>query len=168
TPLVGIEPSAISTFTDEYIRLANAKNMAKGIARNTFLLEDYLAGDMTIGYIQTSQFTTDAKIIKFHEHCHQKAPSSQHTSFTVLNFPKNFNATLMATGCCGMAGSFGLEKEHYKISMQIGEQALFPVVRNADDKISIAANGTSCRHQIKDGTGKMAQHPITILKEALR
>ncbi|HZW62251.1 MAG TPA: FAD-linked oxidase C-terminal domain-containing protein [Flavobacteriaceae bacterium] len=168
TPLVGIEPSAISTFTDEYIRLANDKNMAKDIARNTFLLEDFLAGEMTLGNIKTSQFTTDAKIIKFHGHCHQKALSSQHTSFTVLNFPKNFKATLMATGCCGMAGSFGLEKEHYKISMQIGEQALFPVVRNADDKISIAANGTSCRHQIKDGTGKMAQHPITILKEALR
>ncbi len=75
--------------------------------------------------------------------------------------------TLIPSGCCGMAGSFGYEKEHYEVSMAIGEQTLFPTVRRAPKTTEIAANGTSCRHQIKDGTQRVAKHPITILKEAL-
>ena len=74
----------------------------------------------------------------------------------------------MNTGCCGMAGSFGYEKEHYKVSMQVGEDTLFSKVRNASKEIEIVAAGTSCRHQIFDGTQRIAKHPITVLKEALR
>ena len=92
---------------------------------------------------------------------------NQHTSFAVLNVPKNYNVTIIPSGCCGMAGSFGYEKEHYKVSMQIGEQTLFPTIRKAPPAIIIAANGTSCRHQIKDGTHREAKHPITILRAAL-
>ena len=84
-----------------------------------------------------------------------------------MTLPKNYKVTIIPSGCCGMAGSFGYEKEHYELSMQIGEQTLFPVVRKAASDVVIAANGTSCRHQIKDGTGRVAKHPITILREAL-
>jgi hypothetical protein len=85
----------------------------------------------------------------------------------MLNLPKNYNVTIMNTGCCGMAGSFGYEKEHYKVSMQVGEDTLFQKIRNCSLDTEIAAAGTSCRHQIYDGTKRIAKHPITILKEAL-
>ena len=81
--------------------------------------------------------------------------------------PENYQVTIIPSGCCGMAGSFGYEKEHYEVSMQIGEQTLFPAIRKASIDTLIVANGTSCRHQIKDGTSRVALHPITILKEAL-
>ena len=84
-----------------------------------------------------------------------------------MNLPENYKVTIIPSGCCGMAGSFGYEKEHYEVSMQIGEQTLFPAVRKASEETCISANGTSCRHQIKDGTGRVAKHPISILKEAL-
>ena len=106
-------------------------------------------------------------MIKIHGHCHQKALSSTHATFSMLNIPKNYKPTIMNTGCCGMAGSFGYEKEHYKISMQVGEDTLFPKIRNISKDIEIVASGTSCRHQIYDGTKRKAKHPITILCEAL-
>jgi Fe-S oxidoreductase len=85
----------------------------------------------------------------------------------VLSFPANYKVETIPSGCCGMAGSFGYEKEHYDISMKIGELVLFPAVRNASEETIIAAPGTSCRHQVKDGTGKKAKHPVEILYEAL-
>ncbi|MCB0444959.1 MAG: FAD-binding oxidoreductase, partial [Gelidibacter sp.] len=166
-PLIGIEPSAILTFKDEYIKLADDVTSAKEIAKHTFLIEEFIQQEIKLGNITTSQFTKKAKIIKFHGHCHQKALSSQASSFAVLNLPKNYKVTIIPSGCCGMAGSFGYEKEHYDVSMQIGEQTLFPAVRNVSNDVIISANGTSCRHQIKDGTQREAKHPITILKEAL-
>ena len=112
--------------------------------------------------------TTDKKKeIKIHGHCHQKALSSTHATFQILNIPKNYKPTIMSTGCCGMAGSFGYEKEHYEVSMQVGEDTLFPKVRNTSKSTIIAAAGTSCRHQIYDGTKRVAKHPVTILREAL-
>ena len=105
--------------------------------------------------------------MKIHGHCHQKALSSTNASFQILNLPENYTVTIMNTGCCGMAGSFGYEKEHYEVSMQVGEDTLFPKVRNCSPETEIAAAGTSCRHQIYDGTKRIAKHPITILKEAL-
>ncbi|NRB60938.1 MAG: FAD-binding protein [Winogradskyella sp.] len=165
--LVGIEPSAILTFKDEYIRLADDKDTAKEIAKHTFLIEDFIQKEIELGNITSEQFTTEAKTIKFHGHCYQKALANQKSSFDVLNLPKNYKVTIIPSGCCGMAGSFGYEKEHYDVSMAIGEQTLFPAVQKANADVIIAANGTSCRHQIKDGTGRLAKHPITILKEAL-
>ncbi|MEJ6792668.1 MAG: FAD-linked oxidase C-terminal domain-containing protein [Lacinutrix sp.] len=167
TPLIGIEPSAILTFKDEYLKLADDKTSTRAISNNTFLIEEFISSEIAIGNISTSQFTSEVKTIKFHGHCHQKAQSNQIHSFNVLNLPKNYKVTIIPSGCCGMAGSFGYEKEHYKISMQVGEQTLFPAVRKTDLKTIISANGTSCRHQIKDGTGRVALHPVTILKEAL-
>ncbi len=166
TPLIGIEPSAILTFRDEYIRLADDTTSAEEIAKNTFTIEEFLKNEHLKGNIDTSLFTSENKTLKIHGHCHQKALSSTTASFTMLNIPKNYSVTLMNTGCCGMAGSFGYEKEHYKLSMQVGEDTLFPKVRNCTKDTEIVAAGTSCRHQIFDGTQRIAKHPITILKEA--
>ncbi|MFD2725876.1 FAD-binding and (Fe-S)-binding domain-containing protein [Hyunsoonleella rubra] len=168
TPLIGIEPSAILTFKDEYLKLADDKASAEKIAKHTYLIEEFLQKEIELGNIASDQFTSEPKTIKFHGHCHQKALSNQLSSFSALNLPKNYKVTIIPSGCCGMAGSFGYEKEHYEVSMQIGEQTLFPALRKSGNDVIIAANGTSCRHQIKDGTGREAKHPITILKEALK
>lgn len=167
TPLIGIEPSAILTFKDEYLKLANDKTSAQTIAKNTLLIEEFIQQEIKLGNITSEQFTLESKTIKFHGHCHQKAMINQLSSFAVLNLPKNYKVTIIPSGCCGMAGSFGYEKEHYDVSMQIGEQTLFPAIRKSPETTIIAANGTSCRHQIKDGTNRLALHPITILKQAL-
>jgi FAD/FMN-containing dehydrogenase/Fe-S oxidoreductase len=167
TPLVGIEPSAILTFRDEYIRLADDVNSATIISKNTFTIEEFILKEFEKGTIRTNQFSTEKKLIKIHGHCHQKALSSTHATFSILNIPKNYKPTIMNTGCCGMAGSFGYEKEHYKVSMQVGEDTLFPKIRNTSKEIEIVAAGTSCRHQIYDGTKRIAKHPITVLREAL-
>ena len=167
TPLLGIEPSAILGFRDEYIRLADDKASAEKIAKNSFTFEEFLSKELEKGNIDISLFTTTAKTLKIHGHCHQKALSGTHASFEVLNIPTNYKVTIINSGCCGMAGSFGYEKEHYKISMQVGEDTLFPKVRNTPKETQIVAAGTSCRHQIYDGTKRIAKHPITILKEAL-
>ena len=167
TPLIGIEPSAILTFRDEYIRLADDVNSAKIIAKNTFTIEEFLQNEFEKGNIRTNQFTTEKKSIKIHGHCHQKALSTTHATFSILNIPENYSPTIMNTGCCGMAGSFGYEKEHYKISMQVGEDTLFPKIRNTSKETEIIASGTSCRHQILDGTNRYAKHPITVLREAI-
>ena len=167
TPLLGIEPSAILTFRDEYIKLANNPSEAQNVANHTYLIEEFIQKEIQLGNITPGQFTKAPMTIKFHGHCHQKALSNQLSSFSVLNLPENYTVTIIPSGCCGMAGSFGFEKEHYEISMQVGEQTLFPAIRKTHEEVVISANGTSCRHQIKDGTGKVTKHPITILKDAL-
>jgi Fe-S oxidoreductase/FAD/FMN-containing dehydrogenase len=167
SPLVGIEPSAILGFRDEYLRLADDVVSAEMIAKNCFLIEEFIASEIQAGNITAASFTSEEKIIKIHSHCHQKAMSNQKVTFDMLNLPQNYKPTIIPSGCCGMAGSFGYEKDHYDISMQIGELKLFPAVRKQSDDTIIAANGTSCRHQITDGTGRKALHPVTILKNAL-
>ncbi len=167
TPLIGLEPSAILTFRDEYLRLVDNKENAISLSKNTFLIDEFLASEIEKGNISSNQFTQEFQTVKLHGHCHQKALSSIQTTFTYLNLPKNFKVTIIPSGCCGMAGSFGYEKEHYGVSMQIGEQTLFPSVRKAESDTIIAAVGTSCRHQIKDGTDRAAFHPVTILRNAL-
>lgn len=167
TPLIGIEPSAILSFRDEYLRLADNTEKAKALAKNCFTIEEFLASEISKKRITSEDFHLAENHIKIHVHCHQKALSNQKHTFDVLNLPKNYKVSIIASGCCGMAGSFGYEKEHYDLSMQIGEQSLFPAVRKASETTIIAASGTSCRHQIKDGTLKTALHPISILKNAL-
>ncbi|WP_347174617.1 FAD-binding and (Fe-S)-binding domain-containing protein [Polaribacter uvawellassae] len=167
TPLIGIEPSAILTFRDEYLRIASDKKAAKELSENCFTVEEFLNQEYQKGIIDTSLFTSESKTLKIHGHCHQKALSSTAASFNILNIPKNYSVTILNTGCCGMAGSFGYEKEHYDLSMQVGEDTLFPKVRNCATDTEIIAAGTSCRHQIFDGTKRIAKHPISILKEAL-
>ena len=166
---VGIEPSAILSFRDEYIRLLPKEMQVdlKQLNTNTFLIDEFLASELDKGNIKSNRFTTASKSIKLHGHCHQKALSKISATEKILSLPINYNLETIASGCCGMAGSFGYEKEHYDVSMQIGELVLFPAVRKVAPNTIIAATGTSCRHQIKDGTDKDALHPIEILFEAL-
>ena len=168
TPLVGIEPSAILTFRDEYIRLAKDKEGAEKIAKNSLTIEEFFKKEITFGKIHSGQFSDVKKSIKIHGHCHQKSLSSVEATFAMLNLPKNSVVTIYNSGCCGMAGSFGYEKEHYDISMQMGEDTLFPKIRATDSETVIAAAGTSCRHQIYDGTNRKALHPVTILRACLK
>jgi FAD/FMN-containing dehydrogenase/Fe-S oxidoreductase len=168
TPLVGIEPSAILTFRDEYLRLADDQIAARNIANHTFTIEEFFEREIEKRNIRSDQFTKKNKTIKIHGHCQQKSLSNIKATFTMLNLPENYKATIMNTGCCGMAGSFGYEKEHYEISMTIGEDTLFPKIRNSEKDTAIIASGTSCRHQIKDGTNRIASHPISIINQALK
>ncbi len=167
TPIVGLEPSAILTFRDEYKRLVDDQGQAERLGAQSFLIEEFLAGEVANGTITAEHFTDAQKKVKIHNHCHQKALSNQKVTFDILNLPKNYEVSIISSGCCGMAGSFGYEKEHYSTSMAIGELKLFPSVRKSGSDTLIAANGTSCRHQIMDGTGRTALHPVTILREAL-
>ena len=169
TPMIGIEPSAILTFRDEYIDLATDENLskAKALSKNVFYIDEFIAREFAAGKIDAALFSTASKKIKLHGHCQQKALSALSDTATILSIPKNYSVETIPSGCCGMAGSFGYEKEHYDLSMQIGELVLFPSVRNAAAETIIAAPGTSCRHQIKDGTGVKAKHPVEVLWEAL-
>lgn len=169
TPILGIEPSAILSFRDEYLRLAEPQNKeaAQKLAKSSFLIDEFLAKEVEKGNISAELFTTVAKNVKLHGHCHQKALSSVAHTQKILSLPANYKIEVIPSGCCGMAGSFGYEKEHYEVSMSVGELVLFPSVRKADAETIIAAPGTSCRHQIHDGTGRNAQHPVEVLWEAL-
>ena len=167
-PLIGLEPSAILTLRDEYLDLAgDLKKQAEHLASRSFLIDEFLATEMDVGNINSSFFTDQNRIIKFHGHCHQKALSSLTPTKKILSLPENYEVHLIRSGCCGMAGSFGYEKEHYEVSMQIGELVLFPEVRKQPREVLIAAPGTSCRHQIWDGTQRKALHPVEILFDAL-
>ncbi len=166
-PVIGLEPSAVLTFRDEYKRFSSDSKTTNAIALNSFLLEEFLSQEIQKGELTAAHFTKETKVVKIHNHCHQKALSNQKVTFDVLNLPENYTVSIIASGCCGMAGSFGYEKEHYDISMQVGELKLFPSLRKTPEDTIISANGTSCRHQIYDGTKRKALHPVTILKEAL-
>jgi Fe-S oxidoreductase len=169
SPIIGIEPSAILTLRDEYLDLVPAEYRAEAelVADNTYLIDEFLAQEIDKKHISPDWFTKEKRLIKLHGHCHQKALSSLVPTKKLLSLPKNFEVQLIPSGCCGMAGSFGYEEEHYETSMKIGELVLFPTVRQQPEDVLIAAPGTSCRHQIKDGTGRTALHPIEILWNAL-
>jgi len=169
SPLVGIEPSAILTFRDEYPDLVGAelKSTTIELGKNALMIDEFLRREMESGKIKKEQFTDKTQKIKLHGHCQQKAVASTDPTKFLLSFPINYSVEEIPSGCCGMAGSFGYEKEHYDVSMKIGELVLFPAVREAGEDVLIAAPGTSCRHQIKDGTGKQALHPVEILYDAL-
>ncbi len=169
TPLVGVEPSAILTFRDEYPDLLRGeeKDSAYRIASNTFMIEEFLSKELDAGNIDLSLFKEKKSLIKLHGHCQQKALSSLTPTKKILTQMGNNTVHLIPSGCCGMAGSFGYEKEHFDLSMKIGELVLFPAVRKQPEDVIIAAPGTSCRHQIKDGTGRKALHPVEIIWDML-
>lgn len=168
-PLVGIEPSCILSFRDEYPDLVSdeLKEDTKKLSKCTMLYDEFIVREMKKGNIKASDFTDSKLEILLHGHCHQKSLASIEASRIMLSLPVNYEVKVIPSGCCGMAGSFGYEKEHYKLSMQIGEQSLFPIIRTSKPEICISAPGTSCRKQIKDGTGRSALHPIEILYNAL-
>ena len=169
TPIVGVEPSAILTLRDEYSDLTRGETQeqATRLGEHAYTIEEFIGREIDRGHIRAEDFTQEKRLIKLHGHCHQKALSSLVPTKKMLSLPKNYTVHLIPSGCCGMAGSFGYEKEHFDLSMQVGELVLFPTVRKQPPEVLIAAPGTSCRHQIKDGTGRVAQHPVEILYEAL-
>ncbi len=169
TPLLGIEPSAILSFRDEYPDLmpAHLKSAARSLAKNALLIDEFLAREIERGRIRPEAFVARAQTIKLHGHCHQKALSSVAPTVKMLEFPRGHKVEVIPSGCCGMAGSFGYETEHFEISNQVGELVLLPAVRSAPADVIIAAPGTSCRHQIKDATARRALHPVEILHAAL-
>ncbi len=146
---------------------AELKPAAKALAKHALLIDEFIAREADAGRIKREAFTTRAQTIKLHGHCHQKALSSLVPSVKMLELPANYKVQLIPSGCCGMAGSFGYEEEHFEVSQQIGELVLFPTVRKTPEDVLIAAPGTSCRHQIKDGTQRTALHPVVILRDAL-
>lgn len=169
TPLVGIEPSGILSFRDEYPSLVRGvKEDAIRLGKNCLLYDEFFVREIQKGNITSAQFTDAALSIKLHGHCHQKSLASVEPSKVMLSLPVNYTVELIPAGCCGMAGAFGYEKEHFELSMKIGEQVLFPAIRATSPDICIAAPGTSCRQQIKDGTGKTVYHPIDIMYQAFR
>lgn len=170
TPLLGIEPSAILSFRDEYSELVSdsLQKKADALATNALMFDEFISNEFEKGNIDSELFTSEKKQIKLHGHCQQKAVASTNPTKKMLEIPLNYSVTEIPSGCCGMAGSFGYEKEHYELSQKIGELILFPAVREASPKILISAPGTSCRHHIREGTGKKALHPIEVLYEALK
>jgi Fe-S oxidoreductase len=131
------------------------------------LFDEFISSEIEKGKINKKIFSQEQKQVKLHGHCHQKALSSMVHTKKMLSLVPNYEVRIIPSGCCGMAGSFGYEAEHYEVSMQIGELVLFPTVRQQPEEVIIAAPGTSCRHQIKDGTGRKALHPIEILYDAI-
>ncbi|MEM1319935.1 MAG: FAD-linked oxidase C-terminal domain-containing protein [Bacteroidota bacterium] len=170
TPLIGIEPSAILSFRDEYPRLVDQPLVAaaRELGAHALLIDEFLHQEMEKGNITADDFTKTPRKILLHGHCHQKALSEVSATAWILGLPEGHEVELIPSGCCGMAGSFGYEQEHYELSMQIGELVLFPALRAAGEEVLVAAPGTSCRHQIADGTGRRALHPVEILYAALR
>jgi Fe-S oxidoreductase len=168
-PLIGIEPSAILTFRDEYVSLLRGSlaDSARQLAANCLLLDEFIAQETLKGNIRSAQFSDQTKIIRLHGHCHQKATASLAPSVQMLQLPKNYRVRLIPSGCCGMAGSFGYEQEHFDTANRIGELVLMPTIRAEPVDSLIAAAGTSCRHQILDATGRHALHPAQILRDAL-
>ncbi len=169
-PLVGLEPSAILTFRDEAIDLAEPtlRDHALAIAPHCLTFEEFIVREMDAGRVTPESFSDEPRTVHLHGHCFQKALTGQEATVRALSLPRNYSVQMIPSGCCGMAGSFGYEKEHYEVSMQIGQLVLLPAVRAAAPDNLIAAPGTSCRHQIHDGTGRQALHPVEILRSALK
>lgn len=168
-PLVGIEPSAILGFRDEFPELVgkDLALQATELSAHCFTIEEYLVGAFEAGRFDASFFSKDHFELKLHGHCQQKAIASTAPTMKLLSIPENYSVVEIPSGCCGMAGSFGYEKEHYDLSIKVGELVLFPAVRESSRETLIVAPGTSCRHQIHDGTGSKALHPVEVLYNAL-
>lgn len=169
TPLIGIEPSAILTFKDEYFDLTHGemKEKAIGLAAGVYLFDEFIMHEVEAGHISRDQFKGGDRHIKFHGHCYQKSLASTASVQQMLSLPEGYRVEEIQSGCCGMAGAFGFEKEHYEVSLKVAELTLFPEIRKTDPSTTLVASGTSCRHQIKDGTNRIALHPVEVIWESL-
>jgi Fe-S oxidoreductase len=168
-PIIGCEPSCILTLRDEYPDLVSDKRV-ETVAANSFMIEEFLAALHGRGELQLALKDTKRKLL-LHGHCHQKALIGTGPSLTVLRLPAGFEVEEVDSGCCGMAGSFGFEQEHYDLSRAIGSRRLFPAVQakqqatNGD--FDVVAAGVSCRQQVEHFTGKRPKHLVEVLAEAL-
>lgn len=177
-PLVGIEPSCILSFRDEYPDLVppEMRSDAQALGRNCLLFDEFLMREVRAGHIGADAFREVRADIWLHGHCHQKSLVGIGPTADILRLIPGVTVHVIPSGCCGMAGSFGYEREHYATSMAIGEMVLFPTIRKAMGTTPatsarltlVAAPGTSCRHQILDGTGFRARHPLEILYDSLK
>ncbi|MEK6709768.1 MAG: FAD-linked oxidase C-terminal domain-containing protein [Nitrospinota bacterium] len=165
TPIVGLEPSCLLTFRDEYPDLVPAEE-ARLLARSAFLLEEFLVGLKARGELDLRFRKAPGRAL-FHGHCHQKALVGVGPSLEALGMVPGLEVEAIPSGCCGMAGSFGYEKEHYAVSLAIGELKLFPALRKEGGDVGVIANGVSCRQQIAHGTGRKARHLAEVLAGAL-
>lgn len=167
--LVGVEPSAILSFRDEYPELMRGEDKVRAleVAQKTLTIEEFLWRETTAGNITPAQFDAEERMMALHLHCHYKAMSEKENVVALLSLPENHHVEYIRSGCCGMAGSFGFEKEHYELSQQIGELVVLPAMRSLDDRVIPVAQGTSCRHQVLDGAGMKAFHPVEILYRSL-
>ena len=168
-PVVGVEPSCLLAFRDDYLDLAPDREMAQAVADNVYLLDEFLARcdreqEGGLGY----EFDETPRQVLLHGHCHQKALANTADTRHLLDLPPAFQVEELTSGCCGMAGSFGYEHEHYDVSMEVGRQRVFEPILDADPETQIAIVGTSCRHQIADATGKDARHWAQILADAVK
>ncbi len=170
TPMIGIEPSTLLTFRDEALELIEPalKEKAKTLAKSSFLLEEFLAKALEKGAISPESFTDKTKTLKIHVHCYQKALTPLTPIRQSLNLLKNYKVQFIRSGCCGMAGSFGYEKENYDLSMKVANLVLLPTLEKTPEEVLVVANGTSCRHQIKDGIQRKSYHIGEILFEGLK
>jgi Fe-S oxidoreductase len=168
-PFIGIEPSAILSFRDEIPQLVDEdqRELALKLKENCLLLDEFLMAEIKANRINKTQFTDKAEKVTLHGHCHQKSIAGISSTRQVLSFPTNYEVELLPTGCCGMAGSFGYEKKHYNLSQQIANLVLYPRIIDTKSKTIIAMNGTSCRHQIKDGIDREGFHTAEIMYKAL-
>jgi Fe-S oxidoreductase len=160
TAIVGLEPSCLLTLRDEYpefIRTAAAKK----VAENSFLFEEFVMGEIASGKLKVDARGAEKKVL-LHGHCHQKALVGTAPTVAMLK-AAGYEVSEVDSGCCGMAGSFGFEKEHYELSKTIGNRRLAPAVRAAEADVEVAAPGISCRQQIEHLTGKIAKHPVELL-----
>ncbi|MGH8555415.1 MAG: (Fe-S)-binding protein, partial [Gammaproteobacteria bacterium] len=165
TAIVGLEPSEILTFRDEAPDLvaSRLRAQARTVAERTLLFEEFVAGESRAGKLGELAFNQNPCHLLVHGHCHQKALAGMRPLLDALMILPHAKVETIPSGCCGMAGAFGYEREHYEVSMRIGELVLFPAVRGAAPETLIVAPGTSCRHQIADGAGRRAYHPAELL-----
>ena len=164
-PVVGVEPSCLLTLRDEYPAILPGDARAQAVAAAAALPEELLLQAIADGRLALRPMAGTR--ILFHGHCHQKAVTGTAATVALLRAIPGAEVTEVDAGCCGMAGSFGFEAEHYDLSMRIGELRLFPAVRAEPATTVIAASGVSCRQQIAHGTGRAARHPLEIVRSAL-
>ena len=163
-PIVGCEPSCLLTLRDEYPEFVPGEQ-ARVVAEHSFLIDEFLARAKSDDRLDLTFKDVDKRVL-FHGHCHQKAMVGTEHSLAALRLVPGYEVELINAGCCGMAGSFGFEKEHYDISMQIGGLALFPSIESKPDW-EVAVMGVSCRQQVEHGTGRKARHLVEILRDAV-
>ena len=164
-PIVGLEPSCLLTLRDEYLDLLPDDPRAQSVAQKAMLIEEFLAELAERGELNLP-WKSESRSVLVHGHCYQKALTGTSALLQMLRLP-GWEVQEVNSGCCGMAGSFGYEAEHYRISQAIGDERLFPAVRATGSEVSVVASGMSCRHQIEHGVGRRPQHPIELLAEAI-
>jgi Fe-S oxidoreductase len=164
--VVGLEPSCLLTLRDEFLALGLGEPAAR-LARSALLFEEFLVRERRAGRLALPLQTIGASEALVHGHCHQKAFDAYAPVTEVLSWIPGLKVRPIESSCCGMAGAFGYEAEHYEVSMAMAEASLLPAVRAAAPETLIVADGTSCRHQILDGASRRAEHVAVVLERAL-